>query len=314
MGYRPTGRAAGRPRGPVTPDGKLTRARKTLPHVRAFPHLARAVDRVLAEPNTTVIRDWTADARDVDVSHHYTPQERGQILSFCWWVYVNRSAWSREKLNAAVTAVSPLMLFSSSFLAEMTGIPASTVTKNMIKPPDVQIGRITGSCDLWTVHTLLDAATKGEDQYRETVRELSLFKGVPKALLARLSGVPVAGLLRPDRGAQFFPEKPDWATGTVCTPAARDAYWKYHPEEKKRYDPRPGDQCSARDAFAGTPLGDLRATTAPLPEDGKPPLHLCIPGLSAGRKETRADRAQQWEYTYHLPAVGLLPASGTQAP
>lgn len=271
--------------------------------------MARAVDRVMAEPNTTVTRDWTADARDVDVVHRYTPAERGQILAFVWWVYVNRSAWPREKLTAAVASVSPLMLFSSSFLAEMTGIPSSTATKNMIKPPDIDIRRITGSCDMWIIHALLEAATKGEEEYRQTVREMSLYKGVPQALLSRMSGVPVAGILRPERGVQFFPEAPDWAGGRVCSSEARDAYWKYHPGEKKKHDPRPGDQRSARDAYTGTYLGDLRATSAPLPDDHQLPYHVCIPGYATHRKNQLPDpeRIKQWEYTYHLsaaPSVG----------
>lgn len=305
MGYRPTGRAAGRPRGPVTPDGKLKQARKTLPHVRAFPHLARAVDRVMAIPNSVVVRDWTADARDVDVIHRYTPQERGQALAFCWWVYINRSAWPRRKLTSAITAVSPLMLFSSSFFADMTGIPRSTATKNMVKPPNIDISRVTGSCDMWTVHKIIESATRGEGEYREIIYEMALYKGVPKTLLSRLSGVPVQGILKPDRGIHFFPEKPDWASGEVCSPEDYNAYWKYHPMEKKSYDPRPGSQRTARRVLAGTPLGHLHATSAPIAEEGEKPFHLCIPGLPSLRKNQEPDeyffsRVSEWEMRYHL--------------
>lgn len=314
MGYRPTGRPAGRPRGPVTPDGKLTQARKTLPHVKAFPEMARAVDRVMRVPNQVVMRDWTADSRDVDVLHHYTPAERGQILSFVWWVYVNRSAWPRRKLTAAVSAVSPLMLFSSSFLAEMTGIPQSTATKQMIKPPDMKVTRITGTCDPWVVQQLLDAATHGEDEFRELVRELCLTKGIPKAFLSRMSGVPVSGILRPERGVQFYPEKPDWESGQICSTETRDAYWKYHPGEKKTYDPRPGDQRPVRDSIPGTPLGDIRATSTPVPSENHLPFHLCIPGLPRLRKGQVADdayfeRIRDWEFTYHLRASTGLGSS-----
>lgn len=264
----------------------------------------------MAIPNMVVVREWTADARDVDVAHRYTPQERGQVLSFCWWVYVNRSRWPRRKLTAAITAVSPMMLFSSSFFSEMTGVPSSTATKSMIKPPGIDISRITGSCDMWMIHKIIESAAKGEEDYRESIYEMSTYKGVPKALLSRLSGVPVSGILNPERGIQFFPEKPDWASGVVCTIEACDTYWKYHPGEKKRYEPRPGDQRSARRALAGTPLGDLRATSTPVPSDGELPFHLCIPGLSALRKTEDEDKKRriisEWEIRYHLPSSSLV--------
>jgi hypothetical protein len=276
--------------------------------------MARAVDRVMRIPNSVVSRDWTADSRDVDVLHHYTPQERGQILSFVWWVYVNRSSWARPKLTAAVTAVSPLMLFSSTFLAEMTGVPSSTATKNMIKPPDLSVTRITGSCDPWVIQQLLEGAANGEDEFRGLVRELALTKGVPKAFLSRITGIPVSGILRPERGLQFFPEKPDWESGEVCSTETNEAYWKYHTGEKKTYDPRPGNQHSVRDSIPGTPLGDLRATSAPVPSENHLPYHLCIPGLPRLRQDKTADQAyfdriRDWEYTYHLSATtGVGPA------
>lgn len=270
--------------------------------------MARAVDRVMRDPNHVVLRDWTADSRDVDVLHHYTPAERGQVLSFVWWVYINRSSWTRRKLTSAVTAVSPLMLFSSTFLAEMTGVPQSTVTKQMIRPPDLKVTRITGSCDVWVIQQLLAAAANGEEEFRETVREMALMKGVPKAFLSRISGVPMAGILRPERGVQFSPEKPDWESGEVCSVETRDLYWKYHPGERKKHDPRPGDQRPVRDAIAGTPLGELRATAVPVSSENHLPFHLCIPGLPKLRKgespsESYFNKIQQWEYTYHLPAA-----------
>lgn len=269
--------------------------------------MARAVDRVMATPNLVVQRDYVADARDVDVSHHYTPSERGQILAFCWWVYVNRSAWPRRKLAAAITSVSPLMLFSSSFLADMTGIPASTASKHMLKPTDINVTRITGTCDPWILHHLLQTALRGEEEYRQTIRDLTLSKGVPKAMLSRISGIPVAGILRPERGFQFFPERPDWDTGEVCSLTARDAYWKHHHGEKKKYDPQPGNQRTVRDALAGTPLGNLRATSAPIPGPSELPYHLAIPGLPTLRPGEKPDedyfkRITDWECAYHLPA------------
>lgn len=270
--------------------------------------MARAVDRAMRVPNEVVIRDWTADARDVDVLHHYTPAERGQALSFTWWVYVNRSAWPRRKLVSAVTAVSPMMLFSSTFLSEMTGVPRSTVTKHMVKSPEMEVSRVTGSCDLWVVQKLLDSAARGEDIFREEVRDLALSKGVPKAFLSRMSGVPIAGILRPERGVSFSPEKPDMQSGEVCSLEQRDLYWKYHPGEKKTYDPRPGDQRVVRDALAGMDLGLLRATATPVPIEGQSPYHLRIPGLPKIRKGDTPDesyfrKTQEWEYTYHLPAT-----------
>lgn len=259
----------------------------------------------MATPNSVVIRDWTANARDVDVVHRYTPQERGQALAFCWWVYVNHSAWPRKKLTAAITSVSPLMLFSSSFFSEMTGVPQSTATKSMIKPPGIDISRVTGSCDMWTIHNLLESSMRDEGEYREIIYEMSLYKGIPNALLSRLSGIPMSGILNPDRGIQFFPEAPDWACGEVCTPEALKSYWKYHPEEKKRYDPKPGDQREVRQALSGTPLGHLLATSAPLAEENQKPFHLCIPGLPRLRKDEEPDekffsKIDDWEMRYHL--------------
>ena len=311
MPYRPTGRSPGRPRGPVTPDGKLDRARKTLPHVKAFPHLRRAVDRAMRLPNATVLRAVTHDSRDVDVEHRYTPAERGQILSFVWWVYVNRASWSRAKLTAAVTAVSPLMMFSSTFFSDMTGLPKDTATKHMIKSPDMEVKRVTGTCDIWVVHHLLEMAMKDLGTYRDSVRELSVAKGVPPAMLARISGVPNPIIRRPERGIQFFPEKPDLEIGLVCGNAHMRHYLETSKEKRRNYDPDPGDQHAVRDALAGKELGSFHTTAAPIPGEDNVPHHLAIPGLPSARDAGELGPeffriVREWEFRYQLPASPYL--------
>lgn len=275
--------------------------------------MRRAVDRVMTEPSSSVVRTTGVDGRDVTVSHLYTPAERGQILSFVWWVYVNRTKWSRTKLRAAITSVSPLLMFSSTFLAEMTGVPASTATKCMIKPPSAPVSRVSGSCDMWVVHRILVASTLDVPTYREEIRELTLTKGVPKALMARLSGVPMDILTRPERGIQFFAEEPDRETGVICTEKQCDAYWKaYRKEKRRKNDPSPDDQRAIRDAIAGTSLGEVRATHAPLPAEGELPYYTAIPGLPSFRDAQRLgpryfQRVRDWEFRYHLsasPGVG----------
>ena len=111
--------------------------------------------------------------------------------------------------------------------------------------------------------------------------------------------------MKPDRGIHFFPEKPDWASGEVCSTESYNAYWKYHPMEKKKYDPRPGAQGTARRVLAGTPLGHLHATSAPIAEEGGDPFHLCIPGLpNLGKNQELGEhffsRVNEWEMRYHL--------------
>lgn len=277
--------------------------------------MRRAVDRVMTQPSSSVVRTTGIDGRDVTVSHLYTPAERGQILAFIWWTYVNRAAWPRRKLRAAVTALSPLLLFSSTFLAEMSGMPSSTVTKCMVKPPGAPVGRVTGSCDMWVVHQILTVSAGGLQTYRDEIRELTLTKGVPKALMARLSGVPMDGLTRPERGVQFFPEEPDLSMGVVCTQAQCDAYWRmYGKERRRRNAPEPGDQQALRGVFAGRTLDEMRATHAPLPSEGELPYYRAIPGLPALRNAARMgpryfERVRDWEFKYHLSAS---PTTGDQ--
>jgi hypothetical protein len=262
----------------------------------------------MTQPDQSVMRTVGIDGRDVTVHHLYSPAERGQILAFVWWVYVNRTSWTRRKLRAAVTAVSPLMLFSSTFLAEMTGIPASTASKCMIIPPDSPIRRVTGSCDMWVVHQILSASPRSTAAYRAEIRDLTLTKGVPKALMARLSGVPIDILTKPDRGVQFFAEQPDRERGVVLSAEQYAAYWreKYSGRRSKNA-PSPGDQRALRDALAGTPVGEIRATHAPLPSDGELPYYTAIPGLPSVRHAHRLGacyftRVRDWEFKYHLSA------------
>jgi len=279
--------------------------------VRAFPFLCNAVDRSLAAPEMVLRREQTSDSRNVILIHHYTPAERGQILAFCWWVYANKGRWDREELRAAVMILSPLMLFPSTFFEEMSGIPASTIKKIMVKPPQASAYRVTGTCDMIIIHSLLEAAAQGMPEYRETVRELSLAKGIPGAMLARISGVPKEILNRPDRGLNFFAEKPDLLMEKVATVSQRLMYMTRNPQERRGYDAQPGNQRSVRDALAGTYLGDLRATHAPVPDDGALPYHFSIPGFPVLRKGDPVGiddlhRMQEWQMLYQLPVSGAL--------
>ncbi|MER6605804.1 hypothetical protein ABT282_07775 [Streptomyces sp. NPDC000927] len=274
-----------------------------MPHIKAFPDLRRAVDRVMASPNEVVVRAETADARDVDVEHRYTPAERGQALAFAWWVHMNRSSWSRPKLRAAIQSISPMMLFSSAFLAEMTGLPQSTVQNHMIRPPGLLVSRVTGSCDPWVVHRLLEASAEGIDEFRHTVREVSLTKGVPKAMMSRVSGVPTSVLLRPDRGIQFFPEGADRLTGRICTQDEHVSVLM----PVNRYTAVAGDQSEVRSAFAGTYVADVVTTSVPVPREGEVPYFTRIPGLPRLKDMGRLgplfyERLMEWEFKYHLPA------------
>lgn len=259
-------------------------------------------------PDKVIVRGHNADKRKVTVFHRYTAAERGQVMAFAWWVYMNRMSWDRETRRAAVTALSPLMLFPSTFLAEMAGLPQTTATRYMIRPPGVPIMKVTGSCDMWVVYQLMQASTKGLHEFREEIREISLIKNVPAAFLSRLSGVPVDTLLRPDRGIQFFPERPDYETGIICTTEQYDLYWKYHKEERRNYDPQPGDQFATRNALAGAAVGDVRCTAAPVPGDCELPYYLTIPGLPPVRDSVSDPHGffrsvREWEFTYHLSAA-----------
>jgi hypothetical protein len=285
--------------------------------VRAFPFLCNAVDRSLAAPELVLRREPTKDPRNVILVHHYTPAERGQILAFSWWVYMNKSRWDREQLRAAVMLLSPLMLFPSTFLTEMSGIPASTIKKIMVKPQASSAERVTGSCGMVVIHRLLEAAAQGMTEYREAVRELSIANGIPGAMLARISGVPKEILARPDRGINFFAERPDLLTSQVCTLSQRITYFSRNPQERRGYDAQPGNQRSVRDALAGTYLGDFRATHAPVPDEGSLPYHFSIPGLpvlregdSVGIDDLR--RVQKWQMLYHLPASAALGPARTR--
>ncbi|MBD3004884.1 hypothetical protein [Streptomyces sp. 5-10] len=272
------------------------------------------MDRVMAAPDDVVVRKDTADIRDVIAEHRYTPAERGQALAFSWWVYVNRLSWPRAKLRAAIQSISPMMLFSSSFLAEMTGLPRSTVTKNMLKPPGVSLARVTGSCDPWVIQRLLEATAHGVEEYRQVVREITLLECVPKALMSRISGVPVRALLRPDKGMQFFPEAADYSLGHVC---GRQVYERSVSREP-RWAPRPGDQSDSREAFAGFRMTDLVATSIPVPDDGVSPFFTSIPGLPSVRGSRDVgpafyEKIRKWEFTYHLPAKIFGPPEGDLA-
>lgn len=262
MPYRPTGRAPGRPRGPLTLEGKVRKARTTLPHVRAFPDLRRAVDRAVFDPGSTIVKVQKSSSREITVEHRYTPNEREQVLSFAWWVYSNRNVWPSRKLTSSVTAISPLMMFSSSFFSQMTGLPQSTVSKHMVKSPDISISKVTGTCSIEIIYNLLEKSQEGVDVYREFVAKLAVTRRVPRAMLSRISGVPVSVLTQPEKGVQFFPEEPDYLFKKIISVDVIHRYW----ERKKirSFDPRPGDQEEIRSKLQGRDVGFFTWTSVPV--------------------------------------------------
>lgn len=312
MPRKPTGRPPGRPRGDRwgTPQERVDRARTLLPDVDRFPHLLRAVDRVMALPNLTVFRSpYNADPRDVDLLHVYSPIERGQILSFAWWVYVNRAHWDRRRRLAAVTLLSPLMLFSSAGFEEMTDIPFKNASKWMVRPEGMRVSRVTGACDMRIVHLLLETAGVGDDAFRNLVADLVRAKDVPKALAARLSGVPHPALTEPFRCVQFTPVGPDLHTLSVNSREDYLTWLGQADAREKALMPEVFGQEWVRDLFAESHLRENLFTATPVPRDGEDCYHLCIPGLPRPEDAEHLGAARYfelvraWEATYQLPST-----------
>lgn len=311
MPRQPTGRPPGRPPGDRsgTPQERIARARTLLPSVSSFPHLLRAVDRVMVRPNQTVFRSpYNGNPRDVDLLHVYSPVERGQILSFTWWAYVNRRHWTRRRRLAAVTLLSPLMLFSSSFFEEMTDIHHKTVSKWMTRPEGMLASRVTGSCDMRIIHLGLEAATRGDSAFRSFAADIVRSKGVPQAMAARMTGVPTPALLEPGWGVQYTPVGPDLPTLSV---RSREEYlmWLGVSSEKDRdLMPRVHGQEWVRDLFPEALLKEHVFTSTPVPRNGEECYHLCIPGLPKLHRAKDLgpryfERLRTWEERYMLPAA-----------
>lgn len=298
-----------RPRDPVTPAGKLSKAFKDLKIAdEDFPHFRRATLRAVLKPDEIFTKKVHTNIKDAHYVYRYTGRETGEILAFTWWTYCNINTFDRKRLRAAATVLSPLRLYSSAMLAQITDIPQDTVTKAMLKIPGAPTSRVLGVCDISVVHQLLTAAQEGDvDLYREAVREMS-FDPIPPALLARISGVPKLILKRPQRGTDFYPQECDISHGYVLDPEQALAYIKDLGKEAKPYEADPGDQNSSRDFLAGTPLDSLYYTSTPVPDGFDFPPHLAIPGLPSACDGTDPDwnrRIDAWSDTY-----GLLAAPG----
>lgn len=251
---------------------------------------------------------YNRNPQDVDLIHVYSPIERGQILSFAWWAYVNRESWDRRRRFAAVTLLSPLMLFSSAFFEEMTDIPFKSASKWMTRPEEMQPTRVTGSCDMRVVHLLLEAATRGDEAFRVLVAELVRTKGVNMALAARLAGVPHPALLDPLRGVQFTPVGPDLPTLSVRSREEHLAWFGMAGEREKELSPHVYGQEWVRDVFPETLLKENLFTATPVPRKGEECYHLCIPELPAPEDAKRLGpdyyrRVYAWEAKYLLPAA-----------
>ena len=311
MPRKPTGRPLGRPPGDRygTPQERVARAKTLLPSLRRFPHLLRAVDRVMNAPNVTVFRSpYNANAQDVALLHVYSPVERGQILSFTWWAYVNRRHWSRRRRLAAVTLLSPLLLFSSAFFEEMTGIPFKSASKWMVRPEGMQASRVTGSCDMRIIHLTLEAATHGDTVFRTFIADLVRSKGVPEAMASRLSGVPGPALLDPGRGVQFTPVGPDLRTLSVRPREEHLAWWGLADKHERELSPHVYGQEWVRDLLPEILLKENIFTATPVPRNGENCYHLCIPELpEPHRAKHLGPRYYQalyaWEEKYLLPAT-----------
>ena len=311
MARKLTGRPPGRPRGDRygTPQERVSRARTLLPSVGHFPHLLRAVERVLAQPNRTVFRSpYNANPADVDLLHVYSPIERGQILSFTWWAYVNRSAWSKRRRLAAVTLLSPLMMFSSSFFEEMTGIGYKSASKWMVRPEGMLASRVTGSCEMRIVHLALEAAARGDAAFRLFTTDIVQSKGVPEAMASRLTGVPAPALINPGRGVQFTPLGPDLDTLSVRSREEVMLWMGLTGEREVNLLPYVYGQEWIRDLFPETLLKENMFTSTPVPRNGEDCYHLCIPELPRPYRARHLGQRYYellyaWEEKYLLPGT-----------
>lgn len=306
-----TGRPVGRPPGDRygTPQERVSRARTLLPSLHRFPHLLRAVERVMETPNQTVFRSpYNTNPTDVDLFHVYSPAERGQILSFTWWAYVNRSRWSRRRRLAAVTLLSPLMLFSSAFFEEMTDIPFKNASKWMVRPEGMLASRVTGSCDMRIVHLALEAATRGDSAFRIFTADIVHSKGVPGAMASRLTGVPGVALTDPNRGIQFTPLGPDLDRLSVCSREDVMMWTGLASERDVELSPYVYGQDWVRDVLPETLLKEYVFTSTPVPRNGEDCYHLCIPELPRPHRARHLgsryyDLLYTWEDKYLLPAT-----------
>lgn len=311
MARKPTGRPPGRPPGDRhgTPQERVSRARTLLPSLGHFPHLLRAVERVLEAPNRTVFRSpYNVNPVDVDLLHVYSPAERGQILAFTWWAYVNRRRWSRRRRLAAVTLLSPLMLFSSTFFEEMTDIPFKNASKWMVRPEGMLAQKVAGACDMRIVHLALEAATRGDTAFRMFTADIVRDKGVPEAMASRLTGVPKPALLDPGRGVQFTPLGPDLDTLSVRS-REEVMFWQGMASERDvELAPYVYGQDWVRDLFPETLLKENIFTATPVPRNGEDCYHLCIPELPRPYRARHLgsryyDLLYSWEEKYLLPAT-----------
>jgi hypothetical protein len=263
----------------------------------------------MADPNRTVFRSpYNVNPADVDLLHVYSPAERGQILSFTWWAYVNRNAWSRRRKLAAVTLLSPLMMFSSAFFEEMTDIPYKSASKWMVRPEGMMPSRVTGSCDMHIVHQALEAAAQGDAEFRLFTADMVRDKGVPEAMASRLSGVPKPALLDPGRGVQFTPVGPDLITLSVRPREEHLAWWGAAGERERALSPHVYGQEWVRDLLPEVLLKESIFTATPVPRNGEECYHLCIPGLpQPHRAKHLGARYYQmlhaWEERYMLPGL-----------
>lgn len=278
--YRRTGRKPGRPRRAATSHGRVSRATHNI-DLSTFPALESAVERILIDPRSVIHKGGSGGGSTV---FYLTPKERSQILAAAWWVYCNRDTWHRTQLLSAVEILSPLMLFSSAFFTELVRLPRDTVTKHMIKPPDAPISRVMGSASPWILRGLLTSSREGSFFYRSFLRETLRSKEAPKSFLSRLSGVPERGLLQPERGVDFFPERHDLLTGVVN---------REEMSSRGPHDPDPGPQEIVRHAFAGEDVGSLLSVMAPYLESGGTPAEECIPGY--------AENQDSWHVHYQMP-------------
>lgn len=263
----------------------------------------------MSDPNRTVFRSpYNRNPTDVDLLHIYSPAERGQILAFTWWAYVNRRKWTRRRRLAAVTFLSPLMLFSSSFFEEMTDIHFKSASKWMVRPEGMLATRVTGSCDMRLVHLTLEAAARGDLSFRTFAADIVRSKGVPGAMASRLTGVPVPALLYPGRGVQFTPVGPDLDTLSV-RPREEQMMWVGRASDRElSLSPWVHGQEWVRDVFPETLLKEAVFTATPVPRNGEDCYHLCIPGLPRMHRARHLgsryyDLLYSWEDAYLLPAT-----------
>ena len=290
-----------------SPLEKVRRAKARIPEVQNFPHLLRALHRALEMPHYTIYQHPAhLHEKETRACHAYSPVERGQILTFAWWVYVNRGEWGKRKKAAVVPLLSPLMLFNSFHLEMITGLSRRTVERYMTKSNDMPLHYVQHTCEMEIIQEALFTASQGDEEFRNFVTDLASNKIIHGSMAQRLFGVPVRLRKNRQRGVQFTPLFPDLHTLSVRTRDEVEVWLDGASEREKELLPRVYGQDWVREAFSYSMLGEDLFTSTPVPREGEPWYHLCIPGIPSKedaqrQKKSHKKLVEKFESTYGLP-------------